>query len=53
MRFAEWTVEALVNFAASSILMITKRLEGEKEWLFDTELRKDFMRARKKAEEPR
>jgi hypothetical protein len=24
MRFAEWTVEALVNFAASSILMITK-----------------------------
>jgi hypothetical protein len=34
MRFAEWTVEALMNFTARTILIITKRLEGEREWLF-------------------
>jgi hypothetical protein len=42
-----------MNFTASSILMIMKRLEGEREWLFDTELRKNFMGAGEKAEEPR
>ena len=28
-----------------------ERLEGEREWLFDTELRKNFMKAKEKAEE--
>jgi hypothetical protein len=51
MKFAEWTIEAVMNFMASSVLMITKSWSGKEKSLFDTELRKNFMKARETAEE--
>ena len=51
MKFAEWSMEALMDFTASSVLMIAKGWSGKEKWLFDAELRKNFMKAREKAEE--
>jgi hypothetical protein len=51
MKSAEWTIEAVMNFMASSVLVITKGWSGKEKSLFDTELRKNFMKARKTAEE--
>jgi hypothetical protein len=48
MKFAEWTMEALMT---SSVLAITKGWSGKEKSLFDTELRKNFMKARARAEE--
>ena len=51
MKFAEWTIEAVMNFMASSVLVITKGWSGKEKSLFDTELWKNFMKARETAEE--
>jgi hypothetical protein len=50
MKFAEWTIEAVMNFMASSVLVITKGWSGKEKSLFDTEFRKNFMKARERAE---
>lgn len=50
MKFAEWT-EAVMDFTASSVLMITKGWSGKEKSLFDTELWKSFMKVRETAEE--
>ena len=51
MKFAEWTIEAVMNFVASSALVIAKGWSGEEKSLFDTELRKNFTKAKETAEE--
>jgi len=50
MKFAEWIVEAQANFSEFNSDN-HERLEGKRECLFDTELRKNFMKVREKAEE--
>ena len=51
IAFAEWAMEALMNFTASLVLMITKGWSEQKKAKFDKELRNNFMEAREKAEE--
>ena len=50
MKFAEWTIEAVMNFMASLVPVITKGWSGKEKSVFDTELRKNFMEARETAE---
>jgi ubiquinone/menaquinone biosynthesis C-methylase UbiE len=51
MKFAEWTMDALINFTASSVIMITKGWSDQEKAKFDTELRNNFTEARQNEEE--